>query len=118
MGLTDFLNEVGWDTAKFKMFLANLYSAILRFEVVEKLQDLGMVVFGNLAWVSPLLLKSPKSLSCFMVDKPIKTHEELVAVYQQSKISVNIVQLQSVRSLPYRFFDIMASDPFCYTLSS
>ena len=45
----------------------------------------------------------------------IKTHSQLVDVYQSSLISVNIPQIQTGPALPYRVFDILASDSLLIT---
>jgi spore maturation protein CgeB len=40
----------------------------------------------------------------------VKSFDDLVSIYQNSKISIHIPQIQVRRALPYRVFDIMASD--------
>ena len=103
-----------WGEEKFRMILANLISNNERFQAIEALHELGVSLFGNKDWLNSLAT-STRVLECYQAGNVIRNHSQLVDIYQTSKISINIPQIQVESALPYRVFDIMASDSLLIT---
>jgi hypothetical protein len=105
--LKTFLSRHKIKGSQLKMHFANLVSASLRLKMVDSLSSLGIEVFGNPAWINALA-KNVSGLKCFQSES-ISTREDLVRIYQSSKIAVQVPQIQVKAALSYRVFDIMAS---------
>jgi len=105
--LQEILTHFKMDSYRLKGFLANNISNNKRLKCLDAVSDLGLVLFGTENWLE---------VSSFSLDLVrcynstfIKTREQLVEVYQRSKIAINIEHHAAVDGLPYRIFDIMAS---------
>jgi len=98
----------------FKMTIANLISLNSRVKYLDAVSDQGLKLYGTKNWVD-VAQYSLDLLRCFQFDQFIKTREQLVDVYQRSKIALNISHHQAVNGFPYRIFDIMASNALLIT---
>lgn len=108
------LKPHGWETASLKRALSDVISAQDRILAVNKLSDLGLVIYGNPEWLESLIFTS-KICNCYQFGKSIKTTPELMGVYQNSKISIDIPNIQNVNALSNRFFDVMGSSSLLIT---
>lgn len=113
-GVQRVLEDFQLDIYKFKGLLANLISVNSRVQALNALSDLGLKLYGTQNW-DTVGQYSMQLLRCYQFDTFIKTREQLVDVYQRSKIAFNISHHQAVDGLPYRIFDIMASDALLLT---
>ena len=113
-GVQQVLGDFHLDMYKFKGLLANLISVNDRVQALDALSDLGLKLYGTQNWEN-VSQYSMQLLRCYQFDTFIKTREQLVDVYQRSKVAFNISHHQAVDGLPYRIFDIMASDALLLT---
>ncbi len=102
------------DAHFLKAIISNTISNNDRIKILGSITDLGLHLYGTVNWTT-IGQYSLKLLSSFQFDKPIDNRKKLVEVYQRSKISINISHNQAVDGLPYRIFDIMASDSLLIT---
>ncbi len=103
------LKEYDLDIYKFKGLLANAISLNDRVRHLDAVSDLGLELYGTRNWIG-VNQYSTKLLRCYHFGEFIKTRKHLCDLYQRSKISINIPHIQAGDGLPYRVFDIMASD--------
>lgn len=108
LGLNYVLRDFDLDIFKFKGLLANAISLNQRVKALDAVSDLGLRLHGTDNWVN-VNQYSLKLLDCFQFGEFIKTRDQLVSLYQRTKIGLNISHHQAVDGLPYRVFDIMAS---------
>ena len=113
-GLNFLLKEYNLDIYKFKGLLANAVSLNSRVKNLDAVADLGLKLYGTKNWLN-VNQYSLALLNCFQFDHFIKTREQLVGLYQNSKIAVNVSHHQAVNGLPYRIYDIMASKALLIT---
>jgi spore maturation protein CgeB len=108
------LKDFDLDIFKFKGLLANAISINKRIKALDAINDLGLVLYGTENWiqVNPFSLDL---LSRYQFGHFIKSRQQLVSVYQRSKIALNVSHHQAVNGLPYRIFDIMASKAMLLT---
>jgi hypothetical protein len=114
LGLEAFLKEKNWPPTLLKNHLTNLLSNRERVEISARLQKLGLHVFGNSAWIEALSLR-PEIGRVFQAGTKVSKHQELMDLYNSSKICINIPQIQGGPALPYRVMDILASDSLLIT---
>ena len=100
--------EYGCTQNMFERHIQNTISNQYRVEAVEKLSKYGLVLFGNVAWVRALSCSRGAQAS-FRPEISLRTHDELMNVYNSSKLCINIPQIQCEKALPFRVLDIMAS---------
>lgn len=108
------LTDFNLDIFKFKGLIANTISLNNRIKALDAVSDLGLKLYGTKNWFY-VNQYSLQLLRCYNFDTFIKTREDLVRLYQRSKIAFNISHAQAVDGLPYRIFDIMASDALLLT---
>lgn len=113
-GLESVLVDFNLDIYKFKGLLANVISLNSRVQYLDVISDLGLKLYGTDNWVNVSQF-STSLLRCYQFDEFIKTRQQLVSLYQRSKIAVNVSHHQAVNGLPYRVFDIMASNALLIT---
>lgn len=91
-----------------KHILSNYISSTIRIETLSKIAPLGLSLFGNNKWGRAIL--SDKTLiNCYQSEQLITSSEQLMEVYNTSKISINISQIQVSTGLAYRVYDILKS---------
>jgi len=112
--LHSILLENGWSRAFFKMQIQNLISNETRVLVADKLSSLGLAIFGNYEWLNAVAYHS-SILEDFRDGKVISSHDDIMEIYNSSKICINAPQVQSGSALPFRVMDIMASDALLIT---
>ena len=108
------LKEFSIDAHFLKAIISNAISNNDRIKYLEAIANLGLNLYGTDNWTA-VGQYSISLLKAFQFDKRIDTRKKLVEVYQRSKISINISHNQAVNGLPYRIFDIMASDSMLIT---
>ncbi|RME60799.1 glycosyltransferase family 1 protein [Candidatus Parcubacteria bacterium] len=113
-GVQRVLEDFSLDIFKFKGLIANVVSLNKRVHCLEAVSDLGLQLYGTPNWVKVNQFSLPL-LRCFKAFEFIKTREQLVSLYQRSKIAINISHHQADAGLPYRIFDIMASNALLIT---
>ncbi len=106
--------EFGINADEFKIFIANMISMNYRFKCLDAVADKGLKLYGTKNWVD-VAKYSRKLLNCYQFGEFIKTREQLIDVYQRSKIALNVSHHQAVDGLPYRVFDVMASSALLIT---
>jgi hypothetical protein len=103
-----------WDYALLEMHLQEIVTNSQRLAVVERLAPLGLKLFGNARWRKVLGL-SPALVQSFQSGDTLRTHADLCAIYDRSKISVNLPQIQAGTGMQYRILDILASNSLLIT---
>jgi spore maturation protein CgeB len=114
MALAEILREMDMSVPEFRMNAANLISNQERSQVLAALAHFNTAIFGNIGWLDSINFTDAIS-RCFRPWERVSSFEDLVSVYQSSRISVSIPQLQVGTGLQYRVFDIMASDSLLIT---
>lgn len=112
--LGDILNELKWTKLYFEMKIQNLISNESRITITEKLDTLGLTLYGNDRWLAASAFY-PKVLDYFHSGEIIASHSDIMEIYNSSKICINIPQVQTRSALPYRVIDILASDALLIT---
>jgi len=99
----------GWTMDFYEMQLQNIITNRQRVEVVERLEPLGLSLFGNPAW-RRLLSSNGKVFSALQPGPQIFDHALLKKIYDNSKISINLPQVHVPSdAIQYRVVDIMSS---------
>ena len=96
------------------MHLQEIVTNGTRLAVVERLAPLGLKVFGNARWRTALTL-SPSVAQAFRSGAELRRHADLCAVYDRSKISINVPQVHAGTGMQYRVLDILASKSLLIT---
>jgi len=92
----------GWDEA----YILNTLSINQRIRILDAVQDLGLVIYGTRDWPGVLPFSWGTALSYNPV--PVTLKSELEAIYNASRINLNISHAQARGGLPWRVFDTMA----------
>lgn len=108
------LDELAVDVFQLKAVLSNNISLNERLSKLDALVPHGLRVYGPSNWTEAHTF-SLKLLSCYQAGKPVDDRATLVDIYQRSRIAINIPHHQAKDGLPYRIFDIMASDALLIT---
>jgi Glycosyl transferases group 1 len=93
----------------YKMgYFHHLISNEYRIDVLNEIRDCGLRLYGNADW--NCLAHSSYSLAlCFDKDEKYSlTHNE--AIYNSSKVCINISHVQAITALPWRIRDVMATN--------
>lgn len=112
--LDSILKEHNWSRSFFEMQIQNLISNEARISVFEKLHEFGLAIFGNREWLTASVYH-PNILNYFHDGGGISKHDEIMEIYNSSKICINVSQIQSGSALPYRVIDILASNALLIT---
>lgn len=112
--ISGLLDEHKWSRPFFEMQIQNLISNQSRISVVDRLHHLGLSVFGNHEWINAAAYNA-NILTVYNEGKAISSHEDIMKIYNASKICINMSQMQSGAALPYRIIDILASDALLIT---
>lgn len=103
-----------WDYPLLEMHMQEIVTNGVRLAAVEKLAPLGLKFYGNARWRSALMV-SPATVQSFRSGANLRRHSDLCAIYDQSKISINIPQIHAGTGMQYRILDILASKSLLIT---
>ena len=112
--ISNVLKEHKWSRSFFEMQIQNLITNQNRVSVVDRLHGLGLSLFGNHEWMNAAAY-NPNILKVYSDGRVISSHEDIMRIYNSSKICINMSQLQGGSALPYRVIDILASDALLIT---
>ncbi|GLS46574.1 glycosyltransferase [Methylobacterium brachythecii] len=108
------VNSLGIEIQVFEMLLQNVRTSRDRMEVVRRLSPHGLALFGNSAWAKGMLL-SDNVYKSFKPGAPIRTHQDLLNIYNSSKLAINQPQASITESFQYRLLDVMSSNALLVT---
>jgi spore maturation protein CgeB len=114
LNLKPVLEDEGISVLSFKMHAANMISNNERYQIIHALKDFKTAVFGNVLWLKSTGYTTDIA-KMFRPYDSVKKFQDLVNVYQTSRISISIPQLQVGPALQYRVSDILASDSLLVT---
>lgn len=103
-----------WDYPLLEMHLQEIATNRDRINIVEQLAPLGLRLFGNARWRNYFAI-SPAVVRSFKSGAELRTHADICAVYDRSKISVNCPQVHAGTGMQYRVLDILASKSLLIT---
>lgn len=103
-----------WDYPLLEMHLQEIVTNAERVAVVEKLSPLGLRVFGNARW-EVVLAQRPSVIRSFRPGAHLRSHADLCAIYDSSKISINLPQVHAGTGMQYRILDVLASKSLLIT---
>jgi hypothetical protein len=106
--------QLGLDFQAFEMLLQDVITSRDRIEVVNRLAPLGLALFGNPAWARAMALNEAV-FRAYKPGPPVRSHDELLTVYNSSKLSVNLPQSFISESFQYRLLDVMSSNALLVT---
>lgn len=112
--INDILDAHNWTKNFFVMQIQNSISNEMRLSAVEKLCKHGLVVYGNDGWSKAICGNSSIAESIKSAGF-VKSHDDLMKIYNSSRICINVPQIQSSGALPYRVMDILASNALLIT---
>lgn len=107
-------DNIGWEIDFFEIHLQNIATNNDRTDVVEELSSRGLCLYGNDRWNS-LLTHSRAVAQSLMIGHRIASYSMQMEVYNRSRISINIPQIQAKTGMQYRMMDIMASNALLLT---
>ncbi|MBM3695397.1 MAG: glycosyltransferase [Actinobacteria bacterium] len=88
--------------------LLNTLSLNRRLHVLEAVADLGLQIYGNDRWLE-VLPYSMDLVFAFRRDQ-VQRRRELEALYNRSRLALSISHIQARGGLPWRVFDILATN--------
>ena len=112
--LDTIISEYKWTKAHFEIQVQNLISNDLRITVANDLHRFGLHIFGNSEWALAAAYH-PKIMDIYHDGGNIASHDDIMRIYNSSKICINVSQIQTESALPYRVIDILASDALLIT---
>ena len=112
--LADALEQIGMRPDDFKRVLSDLITSRDRLEAVASLGDLGIAVFGNKDWITPLTLLQGAG-EVFQYDGRLDTQAELLKAYQSSLITIDTPNIQNRKAIGGRVIEAMASNALLIT---
>jgi len=108
------VNQLGLGLQAFEMVLQDIATSRERVDVVNRLAPHRLSLFGNPAW-SKSMVMSAGVFQAYRPGPPVHAHEELLAVYNSSKLSINLPQSFISESFQYRLLDVMSSNALLLT---
>jgi len=108
------IEQVGFDFQSFEMLLQDMVTSRDRVEVVNRLAPHGLALFGNAAWAKAMVL-SDTAFQAYKPGAAVSSHQELLKIYNSSKLSVNLPQSFISESFQYRVLDVMSSNALLVT---
>ncbi len=112
--LADKVEQIGMRPDDFKRILSDLITSRDRLETVVSLRDLGIAVFGNKDWITPLMLLQGAE-KVFQYDGRLNTQVELLKAYQSSRITIDTPNIQNRKAIGGRVVEAMASNTLLIT---
>lgn len=109
-----FCSSIGWEIDFLEVHLQNIATNNDRTEAVEELSERGLSLYGNDRWNS-LLAHSRAVAKSLMIGQRIASYSAQMEVYNTSRISINIPQIQAKTGMQYRILDVMASNSLLLT---
>lgn len=106
--------SLGWEVDFLEVHLQNIATNNDRTDVVEELSQRGLLLYGNDRW-NKLLSHSRAVARSLMIGHRISSYLEQMDVYNTSKISINVPQIQAKTGMQYRILDVMASNALLLT---
>ena len=103
-----------WTYAWLELHLQEVVTNRERLAVAERLAPLGLTIYGNARWHRSLTMM-PSVASCFRSGAELRGHADLCAVYDRSRISINLPQIHAGTGMQYRILDILASQSLLIT---
>ncbi|HID97511.1 MAG TPA: glycosyltransferase family 1 protein [Thermodesulfobacteriaceae bacterium] len=113
-GIRKVLEDFNYNHIYLKWLFVNYISLNQRIKVLDAVSDLGLRLYGTDNWLH-VGAYSLNLLGCFQFQKKIDTRQKLVELYQRSRIGLNISHHQAGGGLPYRIFDLLASNALLVT---
>jgi spore maturation protein CgeB len=110
----ELLEKAGWDFEYFEMQVQNIVTNSERIEILERLSASGLKVYGNARW-RQLMPYSFAANNSVVLEANISSHDQLMEVYNSSKICINLPQSQVRSAIQYRVIDILASQALLIT---
>jgi len=98
----------------FETMLQNVVTARQRVELVNRLGPHGLALFGNHEWSRAMVLNS-EAFAAFKPGPAASSHQDLLRIYNASRISVNLPQSFISESFQYRLLDVMSSNALLVT---
>jgi hypothetical protein len=112
------IRTLPWRFEYFQAQIQNILTNRARVAVVERLSKHGLALFGNPGWMK-LLTHSTAVTRALQSGPSPGGHGELMAVYNASRLSINLPQSHSMRdAVQYRVIDVMGSNALMLTLHS
>jgi hypothetical protein len=112
--LNDSLKTAGFSSFDYHRFLANTITTQNRTEGLRHIAHLGLYLWGSSLWLNTLNSTNIIANS-FQFDNPITTPNQLNNIYNASRISINIPNIQNCAGLAARILDVMASSSLLIT---
>jgi spore maturation protein CgeB len=106
--------SIGWELDFLEVHLQNIATNNDRTDAVEELSRRGLRLYGNDRWIG-LLAHSRAVARSLMIGHKIASYPAQMEVYNGSKISINVPQIQAKTGMQYRILDVMASNSLLLT---
>ncbi len=102
------------DFKTFEMTLQDICTSRDRLQIVRRLAPHGLALFGNPAWAKGMMLDADV-YQAYRPGPPLRAHQDLLKVYNASKLSINLPQSFISESFQYRLLDVMSSNALLVT---
>ncbi|MCJ2042701.1 glycosyltransferase [Methylobacterium sp. J-059] len=97
-----------WSDAQIEQQLQNIVTNHRRVEIINRLAPLGLRLYGNDRW-KKLMPYNAAVVASFHSAKSLASHADLMEIYNNSLISINLPQAQAGTGIQYRVLDVLAS---------
>jgi hypothetical protein len=97
-----------WSAAQIEQQLQNIVTNHRRVEIINRLAPLGLRLYGNDRW-KKLMPYNAAVVASFHSAKSLASHADLMDIYDNSLISINLPQAQAGTGIQYRVLDVLAS---------
>lgn len=97
-----------WSAQQIEQQLQNIVTNHGRVEIVNRLAPLGLRLYGNDRW-KKLMPYNTAVVASFQSAASLTSHADLMDVYDNSLISINLPQAQARTGIQYRVLDVLAS---------
>ena len=109
-----FAASLGWEIDFLEVHLQNIATNNDRTDAIEELWHRGLHLYGNDRWHG-LLAHSRAVARSLMVGRKVSSFSEQKDIYNSSRLSINIPQIQAKTGIQYRVLDVMASNALLVT---
>lgn len=92
----------------FKNRIDDFISTQRRLEILGRLADLDLEVYGTDPWIPYSLLISPRLYQACRTAQ-IQTPEQLASLYRRTRVGISIAHQQAQSGFPIRIFDILGA---------
>lgn len=97
-----------WSAEQIEQQLQNIVTNHGRVNIVNRLAPLGLRLYGNDRW-KKLMPYNTAVVASFHSAKSLTSHADLMEIYDNSLISINLPQAQAGTGIQYRVLDVLAS---------